>query len=72
MSSLDEPTRFHRLNLVTVLLPEPVRQFIVAFDEAVYLTLIREGSSNPLQLNNAKQREANGAACIRNSRNSAL
>jgi hypothetical protein len=31
---------------VTVLLPEPVCQFIMAFDEAVYLTLIREGHVN--------------------------
>ena len=45
---LAEPTRFQWLNLVRVLLPEPVRQLISAFDQAVYPDLIRDGSGDTL------------------------
>jgi hypothetical protein len=42
----DEPKRFHLPHLVTVALPQPICQFIVAFDEAVYPDLLREEPSH--------------------------
>ncbi len=38
---LTEPVRFGLPNIVTVRLPEPVRRFIEAFDQAAYPNLIR-------------------------------
>lgn len=40
----DQPRRLHPRTWVTVWLPEPVRQFIVAFDGAAYPDLVRKGS----------------------------
>jgi hypothetical protein len=39
---VDRPTLFRWTRIVTIPLPEPVREFIVAFDEAVYPDLIRD------------------------------
>ncbi len=40
---VEEPKWFHLPNVVRVQLPKAVRQFIEAFDQAVYPDLIREG-----------------------------
>ncbi len=44
---LTERARFNLPNVVTVRLPEPVRRFIEAFDEAAYPNLIRWRHSVP-------------------------
>lgn len=46
MIFLDGPRRFHWRNVVKVELPEPVCQFILAFDQGAYPNLVR--GSGPL------------------------
>ena len=43
---VDEPRWYRPSHLVTVTLPRPLRDFIVAFDESVYPDLLREESTD--------------------------
>ena len=42
---VEGPKWYHWSHLVTVALPPPLRDFIVAFDESVYPDLLREEST---------------------------
>jgi len=47
MVFLDEAKRFHWRSVVTIELPEPVGEFVVAFDQGAYPELTRKGSRAP-------------------------